>query len=47
VRRHVYRTRVSVDFMAHVGFVVDNFLAGAQTVYPRLWAYCAADDDRG
>lgn len=47
VRRHVYRTRVSVDFMTHVGFVVDNFLAGAQTVYPRLWAYCAADDDRG
>ncbi len=38
VRRHVYRTRVSVDFMTHVGFVVDNFLAGAQVVYPRLLA---------
>lgn len=38
VRRHVYRTRVSVDFGTHVGFVVDNFLAGAQVVYPRLLA---------
>jgi len=42
VRRHVYRTRVSVDFVTHVGFVVDNFLAGAKTVYPRLLAACEA-----
>ena len=41
VRRHVYRTRVSVDFVTHVGFVVDNFLAGAATVYPRVLAYGA------
>ena len=41
VRRHVYRTRVSVDFSTHVGFVVDNFLAGAQVVYPRLLAHGA------
>ena len=41
VRRHVYRTRVSVDFVTHVGFVVDNFLAGAQVVYPRLLAHGA------
>ncbi|MFM8769837.1 MAG: TetR/AcrR family transcriptional regulator [Rubrivivax sp.] len=38
VRRHVYRTRISVDFETHVGWVVDNFLAGAVTVYPRLLA---------
>lgn len=38
VRRHVYRTRVSVDFQTHVGLVVDNFLAGAHSVYPRLLA---------
>jgi len=36
VRRHVYRTRISVDFETHVGWVVDNFLAGAVTVYPKL-----------
>jgi AcrR family transcriptional regulator len=36
VRRHVYRTRVSVDFESHLGLVIDNFLAGAQSVYPRL-----------
>jgi AcrR family transcriptional regulator len=36
VRRHVYRTRVSVDFETHLGLVIDNFLAGAQSVYPRL-----------
>ena len=42
VRRHIYRTRVSVDFMTHVGFVVDNFLAGAAVVYPRLLDQVAA-----
>ena len=47
VRRHVYRTRVSVDFMTHVGFVVDNFLAGAKTVYPRLLAHCASKASAG
>jgi AcrR family transcriptional regulator len=43
VRRHVYRTRVCVDFDRHVGLVVDNFLAGAQSVYPRLLVNSAAD----
>jgi len=43
VRRHVYRTRVSVDFQTHVGLVVDNFLAGAQSVYPRLLVKTAPD----
>ena len=38
MRQHVYRTRIRVDFLRHVGFVVDNFLAGAQTTYPRLLA---------
>jgi AcrR family transcriptional regulator len=47
VRRHVYRTRVSVDFVTHVGFVVDNFLAGAKTVYPRLLAHCASGPSLG
>jgi AcrR family transcriptional regulator len=36
LRRHVYRTRINVDFMTHVGFAVDNFLAGAVVTYPRL-----------
>lgn len=36
LRRHVYRTRINVDFMTHVGFAVDNFLAGAAVTYPRL-----------
>jgi AcrR family transcriptional regulator len=38
LRQHVYRTRIRVDFARHVAFVVDNFLAGAKTVYPRLLA---------
>ena len=38
MRQHVYKTRINVDFMSHVAFVVDNFLAGAQTTYPRLLA---------
>lgn len=44
VRRHVYRTRVNVDFMSQVEFAVDNFLAGAQTTYSRLTAI--GTDDR-
>jgi AcrR family transcriptional regulator len=36
LRRHVYRTRINVDFMRHVGFAVDTFLAGAAVTYPRL-----------
>jgi AcrR family transcriptional regulator len=36
MRRHVYGTRIKVDFMTHVGFAVDTFLAGAQVTYPRL-----------
>jgi AcrR family transcriptional regulator len=38
VRQHVYKAKIAVDFMEHVGFAVDNFLAGAQTTYPRLLA---------
>lgn len=36
MRQHVYKIRIQVDFMAHVARVVDNFLAGARTTYPRL-----------
>ena len=36
MRRHVYRTKINVDFMKHVGFAVDTFLAGAEVTYPRL-----------
>ena len=36
MRRHVYRTRINVDFMTHVAFAVDTFLAGAQVTYPKL-----------
>ena len=43
MRKHVYKARVKVDFMAHVGFAVDNFLAGAKTVYPRLLETFAPD----
>ena len=43
VRRHVYRTRVCVDFDRHVNLVIDNFLAGAQSVYPRLLVNSASD----
>ena len=38
LRQHVYKTRIKVDFMQHVGYAVDNFLAGAQVTYPRLLA---------
>ncbi len=38
LRQHVYRTRIKADFMEHVGFAVDNFLAGAAVTYPRLLA---------
>ena len=38
VRQHVYKTRIQVDFMAHVARVVDNFLAGARVTLPALLA---------
>lgn len=38
MRQHVYKTRIHVDFLTHVALVVDNFLAGARTTYPRLIA---------
>ena len=38
MREHVYQTRIKVDFMTQVALVVDNFLAGAQTTFPRLLA---------
>jgi AcrR family transcriptional regulator len=41
MRQHVYKTRITVDFMTHVALVVDNFLAGAATVYPQLLARVA------
>ena len=43
MRQHVYKTRIQVDFMTHVALVVDNFLIGAQTSYPRLLAAQAQD----
>jgi AcrR family transcriptional regulator len=43
MRRHVYRTRINVDFMTHVGFAVDTFLAGAEVTYPRLLAQFAPE----
>ena len=36
MRQHVYKTRISVDFMKHVSLVVDNFLIGAKVTYPKL-----------
>ena len=42
VRQHVYKTRIKVDFITQVGFLVDNFLAGAKTTYPRLLATVTA-----
>lgn len=36
VRHHVYQMRMTVDFMTKATFAIDNFLAGARTVYPRL-----------
>ena len=38
VRHHVYKLRMSVDFMTKATFAIDNFLAGAKTTYPRLLA---------
>lgn len=43
VRRHVYKTRIRGDFMSQVAYAVDNFMAGAQTVYPRLLAEYAPE----
>lgn len=43
LRQHVYQTRIAVDFMTQVGYSVDNFLAGAQTIYPRLLAEFAPE----
>ena len=43
MRKNVYKTRIKVDFMTHVGFAVDNFLAGAKTTYPRLLQAYAPD----
>ncbi len=42
VRHHVYKTRMTVGFMSQVEFAIDNFLAGAQTIYPRLIESVAA-----
>jgi len=42
VRHHVYKIRMTIGFMTLVGFAVDNFLAGAQTTYPRLIAAVAS-----
>src|SRR3954453_10364544 len=36
MRRHIYRTRINVDFMTHVAFAVDTFVAGAEVTYPKL-----------
>ncbi len=36
IRQHVYQTRINVDFMTRIGFVIDGFLAGARAVYPGL-----------
>lgn len=38
MRQHVYKTRIRVEFMEHVTLVIDNFLAGAGSTYPRLLA---------
>lgn len=38
LRQHVYKTAIHAEFISHVEFAVDNFLAGARTVYPRLVA---------
>lgn len=42
MREHVYQTRIRVDFLTHVALVVDNFLAGAATVFPKLLLQQAA-----
>jgi AcrR family transcriptional regulator len=41
VRHHVYKVRAKVEFMPQVEFAIDNFLAGAKTIYPRLIASVA------
>ena len=46
VRHHVYKLRMTVGFMAQVEFAIDNFLAGAQTTYPRLIACVASSAKR-
>ncbi len=38
VRHHVYKMRMTVDFMTKAINAIDNFLAGAKTTYPRLLA---------
>jgi AcrR family transcriptional regulator len=38
VRHHVYQIKMPVPLMSKVEFAVDNFLAGAKTVYPKLLA---------
>ena len=38
VRHHIYKLRMTVDFMTKAAFAIDNFLAGARTTYPRLLA---------
>ena len=38
VRHHIYKLRMTVDFMTKATFAIDNFLAGAKTTYPRLLA---------
>jgi hypothetical protein len=43
MRQHVYKTRIQVDFMAHVARVVDNFLAGARVTLPALLAAADAE----
>ncbi len=43
IRQHIYKVRTSSGFMTRVAFAVDNFLAGAPMVYPRLLAGGAND----
>lgn len=43
IRQHIYKVRTSSGFMTRVAFAVDNFLAGATTVYPRLLAGASND----
>jgi AcrR family transcriptional regulator len=46
VRHHVYQIKLTVPLMSKVELAVDNFLAGAKTVYPRLVALEAAPPKR-
>ena len=43
VRQHVYLLKMDADFMFKVEYAVDNFLAGAKTVYPKLLATIAGN----